>query len=433
MQNAAGTFSLSRYWLSLASLVLWFGFGSTGLGVCSFPQMRHGWREGPTDQRPQSDLTIDSKKFPIRLHFPKDIDPSYADSALLEVEHSWQRLVVEMGYLPPHPDGVLGGGPGFDVYITRDLAEGVGGYAGFSGYFDETTRADAVGYLVIGADLKPHVLKFVVSHEFFHGIQMAYDWWEDIAFMEASANWATELVYPDLDVYAKFLPFFQAEPYLALDFVSIKNPYQYGMLMWPMFIEERFGLRDGSLMRQMWERTVQDEMNNEPDFLDTALEIARQHGIESMRQLFGEFNWWRLFVGKYQQAGKFYERSLWPENVDIYFDASITSGQLPFVRAAHQPLQPMSSAFVGAEQEAHRSLIYRVNFTLPADFEIKALDEFGQVLVQSSFAGVQQGTLELPPHASFRNVIWMTSYIGDSGYDPDTSSWTPNAWNLELK
>jgi hypothetical protein len=433
MQNCAGALFLRITRLSVLSLVLWSGVSNAASEMCLFPHMRHNWKDGQTDQRPRSDASIDSQKFPIRLHYPKDVEVNYAELALLEVEHSWQRLVEEMGYLPPHPDGDLGGGPSFDVYITRELAAGVGGYAGFSGYNEATPRADAIGYLVIGADLKPHVLQFVVSHEFFHGIQMAYDWWEDIAFMEASANWATELVYPELEVYAKFLPFFQAEPYLALDFVSIKNPYQYGMLMWPMFIEERFGKRDGSLMRQMWEKTVQNEMNNEPDFLDTAMEISSQNGVESLRELFGQFNWWRLFVGRFKEAGRFLERNLWDEKVNVYFEATISADQLPFELSAMQALQPMSSAFVEVEQSPHQSISFDLRFDLPADFELMALSPSGEILAKVWFEDVATGTIDLPPYSESRKLIWMISYVGDRDYDSDTSPWTVNSWSFRVK
>jgi hypothetical protein len=423
---------LLKFSISLVALV---SIPAIAHPLCGFMQRRLAMDDrgvlAEVDQRPAATRSLRSSVLPIIVHFADDIDEGYAGQVLKETEESWQRLVRGFGFLPPHPDQGEGGGSEFDVYITRDLAAGVGGYAGFSGFYQMTDRADAFGYLVVGADLKEHVLRFVVSHELFHAIQMSYDWWEDIAFMEASANWATELVYDDLNVYWKFLPYFQAEPFLALDFVSIKNPYQYGMMLWPMFLDERLPGGRGHAHRLIWENSIQNDMRNEPDFLDAALPLARAAGIADLGDLLAEFSIWRLFVGRYQQWGRFAERRLWEDSVTPYFELDASIENLPIERSALHPLQPHSSAFFRLNRPRGEAVHFQMEFSSATDLIVQVLRPSSPGLEWISRLKINHGSsvsFDVAANGVSDELFVAISHFGEATYDPDESPWHNNAW-----
>src|SRR5690606_21112298 len=165
------------FWMTLCwSQMVWGPTGAAHPG-CEFAKHVEEWRKAPLKQssvRPPATYEKASAHWPIRIHWQEGVTEAYADEILLYTEESWRRLFTEMGFLAPHPDGVIGGDASFDVYIVTDLDPLIGGYASFSGFFEETERADAFGYLVINNNIDIRVRRFVVAHELFHTSQMAY-------------------------------------------------------------------------------------------------------------------------------------------------------------------------------------------------------------------------------------------------------------------
>ena len=177
--------------LNGALFVFLIGFSQLAFSKihCDMPnrikQMRAQSQIDVISVRPEEIGFIDSVKYPIRVHYQENVTSLYTSQILDYAEISWNKLFLETGFLKPHPDGDIGGEIDlFDIYIVTDMIEGVGGYAGFSGYYEPTERQDAVGYLVIANEVTPRLIRGVVAHEIHHVSQMAYDWWEDISFME---------------------------------------------------------------------------------------------------------------------------------------------------------------------------------------------------------------------------------------------------------
>ncbi len=294
--------------------------------------------------RPETKDFITSQAFPIRVHWSQNVDAAYARDILSAAEMSWQRMFLEMGFLQPHPDGAEGGSPDFDIYIVTNLQPGVGGYTGFSGFRDDTPRADAIGYVVVAHNLSPRFLRGVVAHELFHASQIAYDWWEDIAFMEGSSTWVVDHVFNDENIYWKYYSYYNRQPWKALDFISLADPYQYGSGMFLQFLDEKYGLGDGALIREAWEKSPQDDMANEPDYFD-AIDSQLQSLGQSFDEAFHEFGSWRLFVGPRNNGRYFREGGDWGEDILVPFEldspwSGNISGQL------QKNLQPYSHAFM---------------------------------------------------------------------------------------
>lgn len=398
--------------------------------LCSFGRHAEDIRvqglRAEASPRPPSASSVASETLPIVVHFESVVTEAYAREVLTYAETTWRVLFVEKGFQAPHPDGDLGGDARFDLYIVTTLPTGVGGYAGFSGYFEETPRADAIGYLVIANELDMRLRRFVVAHEMFHASQMAYDWWEDLAFMEGSATWVVDQVFDDEDIYWRYFPYFNAEPFKALDFISMMGPYQYGMGLFSLFLDERYGRGDALFMRSLWERSIQDGTDNEPDFLDAAAALAEtEGGLDSVMR---EFGVWRLLVGTRKAYGKFGEVGIWDDRMNPFIEVDMPAGVISAAGRPVNTLHPLSHAFLRFARRATE----RGSYTLAVTGEGATRFAVDVVQITNDQATVfrgpivgdgDTGELSLPRVDGQKELIYVVTNLGETTHDVDTTPW----------
>lgn len=194
---------------------------------------------------------------------PADVAPGYINqvlTTLLTVHDTY----VSAGYRPPRPDGTRGGNNKTDVYIRDVGAQGLYGYC----TTDKRLRArgpfDAWAYCVLDNDYRPRQfpsqtrlknLQVTAAHEYFHAVQFAYDAFEDSWFMEATATWAEDEVYPDINDNLQYLRHGPLRrPRVPLDKFELGGLHQYGDWLFFRYLSERFPAPLGmsTLVRQMW-------------------------------------------------------------------------------------------------------------------------------------------------------------------------------------
>jgi len=93
------------------------------------------------------------------------------------------------------------------------------------------------------------------AHEFQHGIQSGYDWWEGDFWMEATATWAEDLVFDDVNDYVDYLNGdygWLAYPEYALTLED--GFHEYGNVIWVKYLSENWG-GDAAIV-DLWERAV---------------------------------------------------------------------------------------------------------------------------------------------------------------------------------
>lgn len=211
--------------------------------------------------------------------------PQYVINLASYLDNVWIQEITNMGYAAPQGDGALGGGNNImDVYLIN-----IGG--GIYGY----TNIDTGPYLVIDNDFtgfptnldsdpRMGALKQTAAHEFFHASQFQYTtdtnsnaWW-----MEASATWMEDEVYPEVKDYLNYLgrkyndanddgSWETGETYYAIDGVTpvgttgrsytgwFDNPdfsldstsgaYEYGTVIWVKYLSKTYG-RD--VVKSIW-------------------------------------------------------------------------------------------------------------------------------------------------------------------------------------
>jgi hypothetical protein len=403
---------------------------------CLFHKEIAAAKGGFLSLRPHADASLASTEFPLTVHWPVAVTEEYAKEILGYAEASWRKQFVEMGFTLPHTDGMLGGSSNLDIYLTTDLDPGIGGYAGFSGFNEETPRQDAYGYLVINNNIDPRIRRFVVAHEMFHLSQIAYDWWEDLSFMEASATWIVDHVFPDENIYWRYFPFFNAEPYTTLDYISIKNPYQYGAALFTTFLDEKYGRGDGQFIRKIWEGSIQNDIDNEPDFLDS-LEAELGAGV-TLEDAYAEFGIWRLLTGSRSASGYFREGALWDQRVDPWMEYS---AKISAIAEDSLPLNPIQKA-VGPFAHAFLRIENDLQAAATVAGSIKTEDgvlRISHLVVSTS--GVRKRHLGTIANGSTINFnlgftgddqehFLIVTNITDGTYDADTSPWTGSSFSF---
>ncbi|CAB4734865.1 MAG: hypothetical protein F2667_14775 [Actinobacteria bacterium] len=205
---------------------------------------------------------------------PRDNDgnglPDYVDSVLDITEHVRDSFATA-GYRTPLADGSKGGSALLDVYLLNLGGQGVYGYCTTDG---RARRAVAPAYCAFDNDFSSREfptnspienLQVTAAHEYFHAVQFAYDYNEDPWFLEATAAWVEDELYPDVDDNVQYLRSSQLEkPGASMD--RFGGSWHYGQWIFFRFLSEQFPDVTGelpSIVREAWE--LADANPGEPD------------------------------------------------------------------------------------------------------------------------------------------------------------------------
>ena len=236
---------------------------------------------------------VDAASAPIRVWFPKPGGEALVQRAVdlateIDASKMWSKEQAAMLGHTPCSDAKLthDGGSGFlDVYLisTNDFsfdgrasslklsgsetAEGVTDPVILSGDALKNQAVDncaGITFIVLDAGLPFDRLRVDMAHELFHAFSFSFQnswapdrqWW-----MEASATWAEDLVYPQdnterarlYDTWAMV-----SGPEGPLDRYVYGGPPQYGAYLWPFYLRQKLGSTDGSIVGQLWQASQGD-------------------------------------------------------------------------------------------------------------------------------------------------------------------------------
>jgi len=97
---------------------------------------------------------------------------------------------------------------------------------------------------------KPDRVKDTVAHEFFHGIQYAFDSLEETWWQEATATWAEHFVYPSLDIEQERLEDYFREFAMCRSLTTHDMSHEYGAYVFPYFLAQKYG---NAMIKKIWE------------------------------------------------------------------------------------------------------------------------------------------------------------------------------------
>ena len=285
--------------------------------------------------RPAMDSTYDSPLGYFKIHYnltgyepisSEDLDgnsiPDYAERIAWYVDSAWMTIVNNMGYLPPPTDDGRGGDNKYDVYLISVGAYGVTypDEAGDSAWYDyssfigiHNTMAFAASYpnndpegVIIGA------MKVTCAHEFFHAIQLGYNYdYDYLWWMEVNSVWMENIVFPVVDDNYNYLPSFFDSPHTRLIYDG--DYHKYGAFVWASYLQKEF---DITVMRSAWEESrwvIPSEEITALQSIDSALST---YGTK-VKNTFREFTEWNYFTGSRAMPDYYDDAADYPE---IYLD-----------------------------------------------------------------------------------------------------------------
>jgi hypothetical protein len=233
--------------------------------------------------------------------------PDQIDRTMEVLDNVWDTETTGLGYREPLDDSSStlnhGGGPELDIYLADIGSVGLFGYCTSDDphAFEFTAPWAVSAYCVLDDDYRQtqygfgqtplEFLQVTAAHEFFHAVQFAYDWFEDLALMEGSAMWMEGQVYPDVIDRINYLGRSAlARPGTPLDTGS--GGFEYGAwLFWRFLTEKLFGA-DPTIIREIWERAdggPSAAFGDEYSFQAVRRALGA-HGHD-FRGAFAEFGW----------------------------------------------------------------------------------------------------------------------------------------------
>lgn len=215
-------------------------------------------------------------------------------------EFVYSKIVNGLKYRAPlnDGDGLL------DVYLTDLSSKRQYGFcqtttasrtsAAFCGVDNDFDPADYGGAPAINS------LRVTAAHEFFHAVQFAYDAGDSDWFLEGTATWMEEQIYPNINDYLQYVPDSQVQrPLRSTD--STAGFSVYGSVIFWKFLSERF--RDPNIVRQVWNAA--------------AVSTGTRNGLQSVAMVlrarkttlpleFARYGVWNtLPAGSYSDRGRF--------------------------------------------------------------------------------------------------------------------------------
>ncbi|MBA2614636.1 MAG: hypothetical protein H0U90_02490 [Actinobacteria bacterium] len=206
--------------------------------------------------------------------------PDWVETTRQVLKTTWNAEVGRLGYRAPRSDATSryrGPNGKLDVYIADVGAQGLYGYCTTDDPARNRRRAVSA-YCVVdddfarrqfgGAATGTAALKVTAAHEFFHAVQYAYDWLEDLWLMEGTATWIEDEVYDSINDNRQYLKTSPIAPQNYAFPLDYHNPdpnepdsgYKYGVWIWWRYLSERYG---PGIVRAVWRRA--DANRGAPD------------------------------------------------------------------------------------------------------------------------------------------------------------------------
>lgn len=402
----------------------------------------------------------------FRVHFVESGDnastPEFAQLVGDVLEETYAKQHTDLGYLAVPNDlaaGNNGGDARFDVYLTELRGNGLFGYVVSEGSSGDPQRPwGAYSYMVLdnnylnyGYTDPADPLKVTVAHEYYHAVQNGYSWQEDNAFMEQSATWMEDVVYPLIHDNYSYI----GEPYadengdgqytddlnadgvsndgevvlvdhngngrrddgsqdwpeLALDAFDDVPVIQYGRFLWVRYLSEQF---DNVLVKSIWELAGSSNQGTYQ-----SIDEALQGRGSSLAIAYQEYSTWAYDKALYQDGQNYplvwVDRTVAGQKLSIASDNSPSIGNLG--SSGYQPQVHLSTIYTQILEPAG---LYQLSSTGGAP-ALTMLIDTGSTTLTHEIVPLENGVgvWEAPAGA-----VKVTAVISNTSRAKDAMSWT---------
>ncbi len=272
--------------------------------------------------------------------YPSDANratTTFVNQLATEAEVVWAKVVSTMGYNAPPADAGKGGSNKYDIYLINTGGVGIYGYvtSDSATYLGSPYPRSVYSHMVIDNDFAGfpqapiEAAKVTLAHEFFHSIQFGYDPTEFPAFLESSATWMEDKVYPTIKDNLQYIGEVYVDangdgqynsgesftdrngnglresgsqdyPELHLDSFALtpNGLEQYGRFLWIRYLSDKHG---DAIIKSIFTNTGVTGDNNTYAAIDAAL----QNIGSSLANAFHEFGIWNIDTSKYTNGADY--------------------------------------------------------------------------------------------------------------------------------
>ncbi|MDQ4058738.1 MAG: hypothetical protein M3124_06415 [Actinomycetota bacterium] len=250
--------------------------------------------------------------------------PDYVDTVVAVMQQQvWHDEIGRFGFRRPRGDlgsRNNGGNRKIDFYLAQlgdrrlygyctsddpDLDRAINGTYRFS---------DMSAYCVLDNDYDPAEypeqtplknLRVTGAHEFFHAVQFAYDFFEDLWILESTATWIEDEVFDDINDNLQFLnTSAMRTPRVPLDYGDPRTGFPYGNFVFWRYTRERFGRK---VVRQVWNQA--DGARGGPDLYSLKATRKVLDRKSAFGKVFTKFALANFLPGKYYSEGDSYRKA----------------------------------------------------------------------------------------------------------------------------
>jgi len=296
--------------------------------------------------RPVRDSYYDTPEGHFKIHYnASEVDTHYVRRCGEFFERAWSVEVDSLGFLPPVPDGTRGGDSRVDVYITHfayaiygcttpdDGGEGPAPWNDVSAYIEVNSSYE--GFLPNddpeGSDWG--AFKVTCAHEFFHTVQMAYDYTEEVWMLEIASVWMEDIVYDYVNDYYNYQPSFFNSPWVSI--MTYDGAHEYASAHWFHYLSENYS---AEAIKAIFNKMI---------YSDGLAAIAE--GLDSLAGLdlnreFMTFVAWNYLTGSRADSFHYEEGANYPE---IYVEDYITTLPYTFLPSMAHRTASYGSNYIG--------------------------------------------------------------------------------------
>jgi len=233
--------------------------------------------------------TIGNEAVPV-----EDIDlsgiPDYVERIGIYADSSYRYYHTMHDYLPPPKESE----DPYDIYLVRIGAYGVTvpGVPGDSSWIDFTSHIE-IHCDFEGPSFGPNddpegrVIgdqKVTCAHEYYHAVQLAYDYdYDNLWWMECTSTYMEDVLFPEVNDNYNYLGSFFNHPDT---FLSAPTYHMYSTFIWASFLVEKFGV---DILKSSYEYLRYYDVLPS---IDSALDI---YGHQ-VKTVFPEFTEWNYFT-----------------------------------------------------------------------------------------------------------------------------------------
>jgi len=233
----------------------------------------------------------------VLMHYdPTELgyDPHVAFQQVQYVANTY----ANSGYRRPKPDGSKGGDGRIDIYISQ-LEPGLYGYCTTDQRRpDKPGQFDVWAYCVLDADYagfpRTPIQNFqvTIAHEYYHATQFAYDYFDDGWFLESTATWAEDELYPSINdnlQYLKDSPI--TKPNRSMD--KFGGLFHYGVWNFFRYLTEHYPAKTGALpglLLKMWQYADSSKGPRKDLYSTQAVNKALKKQHSSLAEQFAKYS-----------------------------------------------------------------------------------------------------------------------------------------------